>query len=128
MEPQKQIKAVAQTYLQEQQIKQQADYIVMLENAIANIAESMDMSVEDLLNEMAKFEVNIPFTKRKLVVRTGADTDEAEAHLDRLHRRLWRDYNVGGDRNHKVFDPKHNDPEIRGILAKEKKRIEREGI
>jgi hypothetical protein len=98
MEPHKQLKSIAETY---KQMK---------------------------IDEMAIRKVKIPFTKRDLVIRTGADTKAAQAHLDKLHRRLWRDYNVGDDRNHKVFDPNHHDPEIAEILGREKKRIEREGI
>ena len=99
MEPSKQIKAVAQTYLQEQQIKQQADYIVMLENAIANIAESMDMSVEDLLNEMAMTDKAFKDLKRKLaksdragmIASFDADIDAIDKHdatLDKLSKEL----------------------------------------
>jgi hypothetical protein len=85
--------------------------------------ESMNMSAEDLLNE--KVSIKIPFTNKSIVYRSGTDTHAAIAHLDALHRRLWKDTDVGGERNHKVFDPNHHDPEIAEILNDRKDKIRR---
>lgn len=52
MEPHKQIKAVAQTYLQEQQLREQAEYIVVLENIIATIAQELQVNPEELIESV----------------------------------------------------------------------------
>lgn len=52
MEPSKKIKAVAQTYLQEQQLKEQAEYISMLEHTIEVIAEELGVLPQELINEL----------------------------------------------------------------------------
>jgi hypothetical protein len=52
MEPHKQIKAVAQTYLQEQQLKEQAEYISVLEHTIEVIAEQLGVEPQQLINEL----------------------------------------------------------------------------
>ena len=70
-----------------------------------------------------KVSIKIPFTNKSIVYRSGTDTHAAIAHLDALHRRLWKDTDVGGERNHKVFDPNHHDPEIAEILNDRKKKI-----
>lgn len=54
MEPHKQIKAVAQTYLQEQQLREQAEYIAVLENIVATIAEQSGLTPEQLIEELFK--------------------------------------------------------------------------
>lgn len=53
MEPIKQIKAVAQTYLQEQQLKEQAEYISVLEHTIEVIAEELGVPPQELINEIS---------------------------------------------------------------------------
>ena len=52
MEPHKQIKAVAQTYLQEQQLREQAEYIAVLENTIITIANEIGIEPQELINEL----------------------------------------------------------------------------
>jgi hypothetical protein len=52
MEPSKQIKAVAQTYLQEQQLREQAEYIAVLENTIITIANEIGVEPQQLINEL----------------------------------------------------------------------------
>lgn len=52
MEPVKQIKAVAHTYLQEQQLREQAEYIAVLENTIQVIAEELGIPPQQLINEI----------------------------------------------------------------------------
>lgn len=52
MDAPKQIKAVAQTYLQEQQLKEQAEYISVLEHTIEVIAEELGVSPQELINEL----------------------------------------------------------------------------
>lgn len=52
MEPHKQIKAVAQTYLQEQQLREQAEYIALLENTIEVIAKELGVEPQQLINEL----------------------------------------------------------------------------
>ena len=52
MDASKQIKAVAQTYLQEQQLKEQAEYISVLEHTIEVIAEELRVSPQELINEL----------------------------------------------------------------------------
>ena len=52
MEPHKQIKAVAQTYLQEQQLREQAEYIAVLENIIATIAQELQVKPEELIESV----------------------------------------------------------------------------
>jgi hypothetical protein len=52
MDSVKQIKAVAQTYLQEQQLKEQAEYIAVLENTIIAIAKEIGMEPQQLINEI----------------------------------------------------------------------------
>jgi hypothetical protein len=49
MEPSKQIKAVAQTYLQEQQLREQAEYIAVLENTIITIANEIGVEPQQLV-------------------------------------------------------------------------------
>lgn len=53
MDPVKQIKAVAQTYLQEQQLKEQAEYISVLEHTIEVIAEELGVPPQQLINEIS---------------------------------------------------------------------------
>lgn len=53
MDPVKQIKAVAQTYLQEQQLKEQAEYISVLEHTIEVIAEELGIPPQQLINEIS---------------------------------------------------------------------------
>lgn len=52
MDSVKQIKAVAQTYLQEQQLNEQAEYIAVLENTIIAIAKEIGMEPQQLINEI----------------------------------------------------------------------------
>jgi len=52
MEPSKQIKTVAQTYLQEQQLREQAEYIAVLENTIITIANEIGIEPQQLINEL----------------------------------------------------------------------------
>jgi hypothetical protein len=52
MEPSKQIKAIAQTYLQEQQLREQAEYIAVLENTIITIANEIGIEPQQLINEL----------------------------------------------------------------------------
>lgn len=53
MDSVKQIKAVAQTYLQEQQLKEQAEYISVLEHTIEVIAEELGIPPQQLINEIS---------------------------------------------------------------------------
>lgn len=88
MEPSKQIKAVAQTYLQEQQLKQQAEYIAVLENTIAAIANEIGVEPQQLISEVTS----------QLTGKMLAGATEKHRETEALHGRRGARYAQAGER------------------------------
>lgn len=88
MEPSKQIRAVAQTYLQEQQLKEQAEYIAVLESTIVAIAEQLGVEPQQLINEVSSQLTGAMLQKAS----QGAEAAEAK-HTQRAER-----YDLAGKR------------------------------
>jgi hypothetical protein len=69
-----------------QNMSEQAEYISGLENVIASIAESMNMSVEDLLNEVRAVNDN-ELTTNSGIMKNARNINRVRGVMDRIHNR-----------------------------------------